>query len=359
MSIWKQLFGESQKDAWTRLAAEIGGQFNDGSWGLARSVSARLGGYDIVLDTFTVSTGKSSATYTRLRAPFANARGLRFNLHRASIFTGLAKALGKQDIEIGVADFDKDFVIQANDEQRARELLGDPALRAMIQAHPRVTIGIEDTDGSLFGGAYGPLVDALSFVEGGVIRDVPRLASLFSLFAVLLKAFQRGGHPLDVPPAEVQRVFADLLDDVVGALGGSLERVGDTLAMRLDDPLGVTGEARLIVAIPSMPAMTTSIAFDGALPPGPSISVKARSMFGGANTGDAAIDEHVAVAGEPSHTQRLLRPLGRLARYRPVVEATNDAVKLDVQNMIAHDAFIAVGAVLDLWQELVRARAGL
>lgn len=360
-SFWKRVFGESQKDAWTRLAGEIGGQLREGGWGSATAVHARIGGYDIVLDTYTVSTGKSSHTYTRVQAPFANAAGLRFRIHRASIFTGIAKALGKQDIEIGVPDFDRDFVIQGNDEARVRQLLSDPALRAMIEAQPQVLVGIEDGDGSIFATKYGPLVDLLTFTQGGVVKDVQRLAGQFALFAVLLRAFQRGGHPLDVPNAEIPTAFADLLDDVVGALGATLERSGDALAARIEDPLGIAGEARLIVALPSMPKLMTSIALDAALPPGPPIAVKPRGMFGGSKTGVADIDEHLQIDGDVTseRAQALLRPLARLARYKPLVEAGETSLKLDVKDMVAHDGLIAVGAALDLWQELVRQRASL
>jgi hypothetical protein len=361
VSIWKQLFGESQKDAWTRLANEIGGQLREGGWGSATAVHARLGGYDIVLDTYTVSTGKSSQTYTRVQAPFANAAGLRFRIHRASIFTGIAKAFGKQDIEIGVPDFDRDFVIQGNDEARVQQLLSDEALRAMIEAQPHISLGIDDGDGSIFSTKYGPLVDLLTLTQGGVVKDVPLLSGQFALFAVLLRAFQRNGHPLDVPNAEIPAAFADLLDDVVGALGATLERTRDSLAARIEDPLGITGEARLIVAIPAMPKLTTTIAFDAALPPGPVVTVKPRGMFGGSKTGVAEVDEHITIDGDVTseRARALLRPLSRLARYKPEIVASDASLKLDIRDMIAHDGLIAVGAALDLWQEIVRQRAGL
>ena len=358
MGVWKDLFGESKAEAWSRLADQLGGTFTHAGWNGTDMVTVRLGGYDISLDTFTVSTGKSSQTFTRMRAPFANSRGVRFGIHRASIFTGIAKALGKQDLEIGVPDFDRDFVIQGNDEASVRAILADPALRAMIEAQPYIALSIADENG-LFSKS-GPSVDALTFLQGGVLKDVPRLSGLFALFAALLRVLQRGGHPLDVSNAELPSVFVGMLDDVTGALGATLERVGDQLEARIDDPLGIAGGARLVASMPCMPGLTTTISLRAALPAvgsSGSFTVKPRGAltFGGTKTGDALVDEKLHIDGDAT---RFVRPLARLARYAPAIAVT-DELAVDVREMVAHDGFIAVGAALDLWQELVRSRAGL
>ena len=57
--------------------------------------------WTVTLDTYVVSTGKTSAIYTRMRAPYVNPDGFRFKIYRKSIFTGIGKALGMQDVDIG------------------------------------------------------------------------------------------------------------------------------------------------------------------------------------------------------------------------------------------------------------------
>ena len=47
------------------------------NWRGGEVAARQVGGYDITLDSYVVSTGKSTMRYTRMRAPFVNARGLR------------------------------------------------------------------------------------------------------------------------------------------------------------------------------------------------------------------------------------------------------------------------------------------
>jgi hypothetical protein len=82
------------------------------------------------LDTYAVSTGKVTIVFTRMRAPFVNPSGFRFRVYRKSIFSGLGKFFGMQDIEVNDPPFDHDFIVQGTDESRVRQLLASPKLRA-------------------------------------------------------------------------------------------------------------------------------------------------------------------------------------------------------------------------------------
>lgn len=361
MSVWKQLFGESQREAWGRLAAELGSSFEPGGFLRTTAVRARLGGYDLVLDTYTVSSGNSSQVYTRLRAPFVNPSRFHFRIHRASIFTGLAKALGKQDLEIGVADFDRDFVIQGSDEGRVRALLADPGLRALLNAQPRVMVHIVDNEG-LFGQSYGESVDILEFVESGIVKDVGRLRALFSLFAALLGALNlRPRSFLEVPPAELPAVFLHALDTVAESLGGDAERVRDSVEARIPDPLGLTGGARCVIGLPSLPALTSSFSFDAPLPTGSELFTAEKRgalALGTLKTGDELVDDKLAVRGNGAHRPALLRPLRAMAEAQPSIAVETEALRVSAPALAADRAPALLGAALDLWQELTRARAG-
>lgn len=103
MSFLKALFGPSKEDVWTQLAADVGGQFHQGGFFSTSAVQVQAGDWTITLDTFTQGDGKNNQTYTRLRAPYVNPEGFTFRIHRAHLFSGLGKALGMQDIEVGYA----------------------------------------------------------------------------------------------------------------------------------------------------------------------------------------------------------------------------------------------------------------
>jgi hypothetical protein len=363
MSFWKSLFGISQKEAWAQLAEQLGAQMKGGTWREALNVSARVGEFDILLDTYTVSTGKSSTTYTRLRAPFVNPTGLRLALHRTHFFSAIERAFGGQDIEIGVQDFDQAFVISGNDEAGVRRVLQDPSLRALIFAQPRIKLEVADHEG-LFGPKYGEGVDLLRFIEVGVIRDVERLRGLFALFGALLHALtgRADADVLAVPNARIPGAFADTLDNVFESLGGRCERVGDAFEARLPDPLGLATDARALLAIPVLPSLKTTLAFDAGLPAGSdTLHIEKRGLlgFGHGETGNAVIDDKLSITGDAKLAQRLLRPLELLAAYAPVITASAEHLTVSVETMDAHHAPRVVGATLDLWQELCRARAGV
>src|SRR5690349_5165199 len=102
---WKQarmsLFGPGRAEVWSRLAEEVGGAFEPGQWFRGRDkVTATVGPWTVVLDHYVVSHGESSTTYTRLRAPYVNADGFRFLIFRKHLFSGVAKWLGFQDVEV-------------------------------------------------------------------------------------------------------------------------------------------------------------------------------------------------------------------------------------------------------------------
>ena len=184
--ILRKLFGPSKEEIWNLLAQQIGGEFTPGGGWAGRSrVDAQVGQWVVTLDTFTVSTGKSTVTFTRVRAPFVNRDGFRFTITRAGVFSPVARVLGFQDVEIGDAAFDRAFVVKTNDEPRVRTLLGDPDLRAKLALQPTLTLSVLDDEG-WFGARFPEGVDELKFHTVGVIKDLVRLQQLFELFAATL-----------------------------------------------------------------------------------------------------------------------------------------------------------------------------
>src|SRR6478672_8710443 len=136
----RKLFGPSKEEIWSLLAQQIGADFKQGEgWTGRARVDAQVGQWVVTLDTFTVSTGKSTVTFTRMRAPFVNRDGFRFTITRAGILSHLAEMLGFQDVRIGDAAFDEAFVIKTSDEPRVRTFLADADLRAKLALQPTLT----------------------------------------------------------------------------------------------------------------------------------------------------------------------------------------------------------------------------
>ena len=106
----------------------------------------------------------SSTTYTRLRVSYPRPLDLGLRLSREGLFTGIAKMLGSQDIEVGDAAFDADVLVKGKDPYRVTHFL-DPARRMRIHrflmSHKNGTVN--DT--------------GVEWYTRGVIRDARRIIS--------------------------------------------------------------------------------------------------------------------------------------------------------------------------------------
>ncbi len=171
-----------------QLCEEIGGEFVRYGWWKTPKLKCKVGRWTIVLDTYLGN--ENDPPRTRLRAPFLNPTGFRFKIYRQGTFSGLAKMLGMQDIEVGDPAFDEEFIIKSNDEGTVRELLANCMIRLTIRALPPDRIEIKDNDG-WFGTKFPDDVDELYFLAPGVIENVATLKTLFELFAALLEQLCR------------------------------------------------------------------------------------------------------------------------------------------------------------------------
>jgi len=185
MGIMREMFGPSKKEIWQVLSEQIGSEFVEGGFLKSDKVVAHIKQWIVTLDTYTVSTGKSSTTYTRMRAPYVNKDGNRFKIYRSGIFSGIGAALGMQDIEIGYPEFDEDFVIKGDNEQKLKELLKNTRIRELMQLQRRFHLEVKDDEG-WFGASFPDGVDELYFRVPGVIKELEQLKGLFELFSEVL-----------------------------------------------------------------------------------------------------------------------------------------------------------------------------
>jgi hypothetical protein len=194
----RKWFGPSSREIWRGVSEELGGKYS-GGWGGAK-VQVSHGEWTITLDSYTVPVGKTFMQFTRMRAPYVNPEGFRFTIYRRTIFSALGVWLGMQDITVGDARFDEDFVVKATHEDRARTLFASPALRALIAGQRSLHLTVKDDDGCFFG-SFPDGVDELLFTVPGIIKDPERLKALYDLFAETLErlcaigsAYERNPH---------------------------------------------------------------------------------------------------------------------------------------------------------------------
>ncbi len=203
MGLFRKIFGPSKKEVWRQFAEEIGAEFVDGGFWKGNKVVARVEDWTITLDTYTVSTGQSSITYTRLRAPFVNRDGFRFAIYRKGPLSKLGKALGMQDIEVGYPELDREFIIKGNDQAKVHALFSNERMRELIRSQRSIRLQIKEIKKRRREGLPEG-TEELHFQVTGVIKDIPRLKSLYELFALTLNRLcQMGSASGDDPGANV------------------------------------------------------------------------------------------------------------------------------------------------------------
>jgi len=179
------IFGPSKREVWEQLCRETQSLYVKGGFIKNAKVEYKHRLWLVVLDEYTVSTGKSSATYTRIRTPYMPKEHFQFQISRENVFSGIAKAFGAQDIETGDGEFDKAYIVKSDDDWQVRRLLDDEALRAQLMAQKAFSLH-NKPQGFLAPVKLPAGAGQLEFQIGGTIRDVERLKGLFTIFALVL-----------------------------------------------------------------------------------------------------------------------------------------------------------------------------
>ena len=193
------LFGTSRKEVWKQLSQEISSNYIEGSFLKDPRIEYKHKYWTIYLDTYTVSTGKSTITYTRMRAPFINTKKFNFKIYRRGITSNIGKVLGMQDIEIGYDYFDNDFIIKGNDEILLRRLFQNHKMRDLIEKQSKIVLEIKDNEGR-FGPKFNECESELYFIVTGVIKDKDKLKNLFDLFKLVINELEMIGITVNQSP---------------------------------------------------------------------------------------------------------------------------------------------------------------
>ena len=97
-----------------------------------QEMSGSIGRFFVRADTYVVSSGKSSQTYTRFRVQFPQSLQLQLKLSKQGFFNAVFRFFGSQDVEVGDPRFDDGVVVKGSDPEQIRKFL-TPARRARIQ----------------------------------------------------------------------------------------------------------------------------------------------------------------------------------------------------------------------------------
>ena len=117
---WGIAQGKKANASWGEVAQRLNLHFESGGWTANRQIYGSLHGVPIRGHVFTRGSGKNRTTYTGYNADITIRLPQDFQLHKQSLFSGVAKFFGSQDIEIGDQQFDDSIVIKGADPLEIR-----------------------------------------------------------------------------------------------------------------------------------------------------------------------------------------------------------------------------------------------
>jgi hypothetical protein len=126
-------------DAWEAAAKELAGDFvpraKTPRMEEARVVRVEIDGVEVEVDHFTVDSGKGRInTFTRAVASADAPADFKLKVDQASVYSGIARAVGFQDVPTGDDEFDEAFVVKSSDPEAAQMWLNAAVRKQIWQA---------------------------------------------------------------------------------------------------------------------------------------------------------------------------------------------------------------------------------
>ncbi len=119
---------------WTQIAHEHGGEFHlaKGFWKRkSERIEATAAGVPFVLDTYVVSSGESSQTYSRVAARLARGPGVRMQIHKRGLLSAIGNMLF-DDHPLGYAEFDAAFIVRSEQVAVTRRIVTERATQLLL-----------------------------------------------------------------------------------------------------------------------------------------------------------------------------------------------------------------------------------
>ncbi|MBI4575379.1 MAG: tetratricopeptide repeat protein [Planctomycetes bacterium] len=167
--------------AFQGASRSLGLRYSPGGWMGGRRLEGEVKGYPVTVDTFTRGSGKTRHTYTRFRLRLPRPLGLGLSLTKEGFLSGVAKAFGSQDIQVGDAAFDAGVLVKGREAGRVRDFL-TPARRMCVRHF-------------LWAQGGGRVDDDEVYVETwGQVTDMGVIQTTVHLMARVARVLEGGGE---------------------------------------------------------------------------------------------------------------------------------------------------------------------
>lgn len=170
-------WNRKRREIWSRFAAERGGVHRVPSgWFTRERERIELVMHEVwlVLETYSTGSGKNRTDYTRWAASSTYPNGPRCKVYREGFFSSIGKALGTQDVVLGVDPaFDEAYMVKCDRPEVVRQLWSPQAMQHLLRWFPNGTV---EADGT-----------TVALTETGVASDPARMQAGLDLISDLAR----------------------------------------------------------------------------------------------------------------------------------------------------------------------------
>jgi len=176
------IFGKKE-NIWKSFSEQTDGFFFKGEYGMLDGTIITYKNWKIIFDYYDLYSGKFNERFTRVFVPIDSLDDFKFEIYNNGIIRSIEKIFGAQDIEIGITEFDKRFILKANNGFKLKKLLQNPQIRQLLEIQKEVNFEISN-----YKGIWEKETNdyELSFFIKGEVKSIETLNSLLTLFKLVL-----------------------------------------------------------------------------------------------------------------------------------------------------------------------------
>lgn len=179
------ILGPNKKELYQSFKEIFGGDYYEGNWNNGPRLKLEYKLWTLYLDTYVVSNGKSSTTFTRLRACLRNRSDYDLKIKKRHIFSNISEIFSSNVIKLEDEDFDNLFLVKSNDELKTLNMLKNYEIRELLNLPKKMNLSLSRKKHQ-YGSKCLEGESVLSYMVPYVIKDSETIDVVLRLFRLIL-----------------------------------------------------------------------------------------------------------------------------------------------------------------------------
>ncbi|WDV47735.1 hypothetical protein PV797_08610 [Clostridiaceae bacterium M8S5] len=184
------LFGQSKKEIWKEVAAEIGGGYVNDTFFINSRIEYVYKNHKIFMDIKSPTIGTRDSIATRIRFGFKNPTNAFFSIRNKGIGSSIGEILQHSDVKTGYSTFDEKFIIKTDNEDIVEKLITNEEIRKLIEDVQKFELYVINAGGKLYDQYLGENETILQIRVPRIIKDAQKIKDLFKLCTKMIDVLE-------------------------------------------------------------------------------------------------------------------------------------------------------------------------